>query len=37
MLISVIPGLRLNTPSFQNILKTYVETMKAKGELKKAL
>ncbi|CAD8058356.1 unnamed protein product [Paramecium sonneborni] len=37
MLISIIPDLKLNNIRFQNTIKQYVETMRAKGELKKAL
>ncbi|CAK67355.1 unnamed protein product (macronuclear) [Paramecium tetraurelia] len=37
MLISIIPNLKLNSIKFQNTIKQYVEIMRAKGELKKAL
>ncbi|CAD8147238.1 unnamed protein product [Paramecium pentaurelia] len=37
MFISIIPDLKLNSLKFQNTIKQYVETMRTKGELKKAL
>lgn len=37
MFISVIPNLKYNSKNFQDAIKTYVELMKKKGELKKAI